>query len=293
MSPIVEKEKELSEYLAEWITARYSEWRDFYQDTNDNRRSGIYLLKSGTELMDLFNSIMGNIQEHFCFEDGTHIIPSRFSSITHLLQFLENFNRYLKSHYSLIEQNMEGETTSMIVFELYRICYDIDQMVTRCQQIYQSENDIPIPYQQAKTALYNNNVKMFVEMVQSMIKSIPYNIHKEKLDEGYFHTIIHVITSLLGMSPISEVTTNDGRIDLMIEYPSYVYIMEFKYSNDGSDKSQDALKQIKDKEYAKAFYIKGKPIDGVGVSFSQGSRNIDHFVVEHLYSPSVSVCNKY
>ena len=288
MSPIVEKERELSIYLEEWITARYTDWKDFYLITNEERRNGIYRLKSGTELMNLLNDIMGNIEDHLGFDEGTHIIPSRFSSIPQLLQFLENFNSHLKKAYPLIEQNLGGENSSRIAFDIYRICYDIDQMVTRCQYIYQADSDIPIPYQQAKSALRNNNIKLFVEMMGSMIKNIPYNIHKEKLDEGYFHTIIHVITSFLGMSPVSEVATDDGRIDLMIEYPSHVYILEFKYSKDGTDKSQEALKQIKDKEYAKAYYIKGKPIEGVGLSFSQGTRNVDKYVAERLYTPSIT-----
>jgi len=289
MSPIVEKEKELSLYLEEWITARYNDWNDFYNNTYQERRNGIYRLNSGEELMNLLNDIMGNIEDHLCFDDNTHIIPSRFSSIPQLLQFLEIFNNHLKSRYPLIEMNIKGEATDMIIHEIYRICYDIDQMVTRCQRIYQTDFDIPIPYKQAKDALGNNNVKLFVELIGSLIKNIPYTIHKEKLDEGYFHTIVHVITSLLGMSPISEATTDDGRIDMMIEYPSHIFIMEFKYSKDGQDMSDNALNQIKEKKYAEAYYIKGKPIDGVGMSFSQCTRNVEHYVTERLYTPSISM----
>ena len=94
------------------------------------------------------------------------------------------------------------------------MCNDIDQMVTRCQSIYSSEEDIPIPYQQAKNALRYNDVSTFVQLMQSLVASVPYNVHKEHLDEGYFHTIIHVITSVLGMSPVSEMETSDGRIDM-------------------------------------------------------------------------------
>ena len=31
MSPIVEKERELSDYLEEWVAARYGEWNDIYR----------------------------------------------------------------------------------------------------------------------------------------------------------------------------------------------------------------------------------------------------------------------
>lgn len=289
MSPIIEKERELSLYLEEWIVSRYREWNDFYHTTNRDKRNGIYRLESGERLMDLLDDIMGNIEEHFAFEPNCHLIPSRFSSIPQLMQFLDNFKQHIKNRYHLIEKNLKGENTDMIVFEIYKMCNDIDQMVSRCQSIYQTDDNIPIPYQQAQVALRNNNVKLFVELIGSLIKNVPYNIHKEKLDEGYFHTIIHVITAVLGMSPVSESETSDGRIDMMIEYPNRLYIMEFKYSEDNKDRSEEALQQIIDKDYAKSYYIKGKPIEGIGMSFSQKSRNVDFYKQEMLYTPSISI----
>ena len=289
MSPIVEKERELSEYLEEWIAARYEEWNDFYRAVNRDRHTGIYRLESGSDLLQLLYDIIGNIEDHLLVGKNNHLVPSKFSSIPQLLQFLENFKRHINDRHYLIERNLKGEDVDMTVFDMYKICQDIDQMVTRCQGIYMSDDSIPIPYQQARSALSNNNVKLFVDLMGSLIKNIPYNIHKEKLDEGYFHTIIHVITAVLGMNPVSEAETSDGRIDMMIEYPNRIFIMEFKYSKDGKDRSKGALKQIKDNNYAKAYYIKGKEIEGVGMSFSQKTRNIEHFEQEKLYSPQVSI----
>lgn len=289
MHPIIEKERELSLYLEEWISARYNDWNMFYHSITQNKIHGIYLLKSGDRLMDLLDDIMGNIEEHFAFDAKSHIIPSRFSSIPQLLQFLENFKQHIKKRYNLIEKNFNGEDTSYIVIDMYKMCNDIDQMVTRCQSIYLTDDSIPIPYQQARNALANNNVKLFVELIASLIKNVPYSIHKEKLDEGYFHTIIHVITSVLGMSPISEAETSDGRIDMMIEYPTKVYIMEFKYAKDNNDRSREALDQIKKNKYAEAFYIKGKEIVGVGLSFSQEKHNVDSYVQDLLFTPSILI----
>ncbi|NLD48549.1 MAG: hypothetical protein GX660_15395 [Clostridiaceae bacterium] len=284
---MVEKEKELSLYLEEWITARYSDWNMFYHSTNQNKRNGIYLLKSGARLMDLLDDIMGNIEEHFAIDANSHIIPSRFSSIPQLLQFLDNFQKHIKKQFHLIEKNIVSEETDSIVIEMYKMCSDIDQMVTRCLSIYQADEDIPIPYQQARMALRNNDVKLFVELIGSLIKNVPYSMHKEKVDEGYFHTIIHVITAVLGMSPVSEAEISDGRIDMMMEYPTRIFIMEFKYEANGKDRSIEALQQIKDNRYAEAYYIKGKVIEGVGISFSKETRNVSAFVTERLYTPQV------
>lgn len=289
MRTITEKEREISEYLEEWIASRYEQWNGIYNDINRDRRTGIYQLKSGSQLLQLLHDIFGNIEEHFRTEENQHIIPSRFSSIPQLLKFLENFQQHVKHRYHLIDQNIKGEDTDMIVSDIYRICNDIDEMVTRCRHVYLADNAIPIPYQIAKNALLNNNVKQFLKLIGSLIKNVPYNIHKEKLDEGYFHTIIHIITSVLGMSPLSEVETADGRIDTMIEFPNRIFIIEFKYSGDNRSMACEAIEQIKKKEYAKAYYIKGKTIEGVGVSFSQESRNINDFKQETLYKPSISI----
>lgn len=289
MHPIVEKERELSKYLEEWISARYKDWSMFYHSANQDKRNGVYRLKSGDRLMDLLDDIMGNIEEHFAFDATSHIIPSRFSSIPQIMQFLDNFQKHIKKSFHLIENNFNGEETNLVVIEMYKMCQDIDQMVTRCQGIYMPDENIPIPYQQARMALRNNNVKLFVELIGSLIKNVPYSIHKEKLDEGYFHTIIHVITAVLGMSPVSEAETSDGRIDMMIEYPNLIYIMEFKYSDDDTDRSQEALNQIIKKEYAKSYYIKGKIIEGVGMTFSRENRNVTTFANCRLYSPQISV----
>lgn len=289
MKPIVEKERELSKYLEEWVATRHVEWNDIYDAINRDRRTGIYRLKSGDQLLQLLYDIIGNIGEYFITEERQHIIPSKFSSIPQLLRFLENFQQHIKNHFHLIEKNINGENTDMIVLDIYKICNDIDEMVNRCLNAYLTDNTIPIPYQQAQNALRNNNVKLFVELISGLIKNIPYNIHKEKLDEGYFHTIIHVIASFLGMFPLSEAETSDGRIDMMIEYPNYIFIIEFKYSADNKDRAKEAIKQIRDKEYAKSYYIKGKIIYGVGMSFSKETRNINNFLSEILYKPDISI----
>ena len=287
MSPIVEKERELSEYIEEWISARYEEWYYIYTAINRDRQTGIYRLKLGDQLLQLLYDIIGNIEEHFGTKEKQHIIPSKFSSISQLLHFLENFQKHINNHYYLIEQNFNGEDTDTIVHDINRMCNDIDEMVTRCLHVYLTDNTIPIPYQQVHDALRNKNVELFVKLIEGLIKNVPYNIHKKKLDEGYFHTIIHVITSVLGMSPISEAETADGRIDMMIEYPNCIYILEFKYSGDNKNRANEAIEQIKKKEYAKAYYIKGKTIYGVGMSFSQKRQNINISELETLYEPGI------
>lgn len=287
MKSIVDKEKELSYYLEEWVDARYGDWLELYNYMIKENRIAVNQLKSGDQLIQLLGDILGNIEEHFSLNKKQHLIPSKFSSLPQLLQFLSNLQSHVKSKYKYINANIKDEETDYVVFALYKISNDIDQMVSRCQDTYSFDESIPIPYRRAQQALLSNDIGTFYELMRSLIKNVPYNIHKEKLDEGYFHTIIHTICSVLGIYPISEAETSDGRIDMFIECPNRVFLFEFKYSGDNKDRSKEALKQIKDKNYAESYHIKGKPIVGIGLSFSQKTRNLDYYISEELYFPPV------
>lgn len=149
------------------------------------------------------------------------------------------------------------------------------------------DNNVPMPYQQVKKSLYNGDVKEFVSLLNSIIKSIPYLIYKEKFNEGYFHSFFHVALMMIGMRPLSEVATLDGRIDMVIDCPKAIYIMEFKYSPNDKDLSNDALDQIKDKKYYQPYIIQQKTIVGIGYSFEEKSRQIMNYRAETLYVPQI------
>lgn len=152
---------------------------------------------------------------------------------------------------------------------------------------YIVDDNIPIPYQQVKKSLYNGDIKEFISLLNSIIKSIPYLIYKEKFNEGYFHSFFHVALALIGMRPLSEVATSDGRIDMVIECPKAIYIMEFKYSPNDKDLSNDALDQIIDKKYYQPYIIQQKTIVGIGYSFEEKSRQITNYREETLYVPQI------
>ena len=76
------------------------------------------------------------------------------------------------------------------------------------------------------------------------------------------------------MRPLSEVATSDGRIDMVINCPKTIYIMEFKYSPNDKDLSNGALDQIKDKKYYQPYIIQQKTIVGIGYSFGEKSQII-------------------
>ena len=89
------------------------------------------------------------------------------------------------------------------------------------------------------------------------------------------------------MRHLSEVATSDGRIDMVIECPKAIYIMEFKYSPNDKDLSKVALEQIKSKKYHQPYIIQQKPIVGIGYSFGEGTREITNYRDETLYVPGI------
>lgn len=282
---MTERERVLSNYLDEWVLSRYGKWNELYRDINQYRRTGIYLLKHGYELLDFLISVVSNLEEHFAHEEGTQLIPYCFSSERQVMDFLENFDRYVRQNISLIEANFDKEQTSYIVLDLYRIATDITEMVDRCRKLCNVETQMPPAFVQVRNHLYEGRIDDFIDIMKSLISSVPYNVHKEKIDEGYFHTIFHVICSTLGFLVVSEKEAVDGRIDVVIEFPNVIYILEFKYSEEDKDESQTALKQIKDKHYDQSYHIRAVNIIGVGVSYGKSQRNINGHVKETLYTP--------
>ena len=67
----------------------------------------------------------------------------------------------------------------------------------------------------------------------------------------------------------AESTTNDGRIDAVIQTPKAIYIFEFKLDNDPT-----ALEQIKEKEYFKKYLLDKRDIYIVGVNFDSVRGNL-------------------
>lgn len=284
---ITKLERELSEFVREWIDARWQKWSLNYDAIRRDRRTGIYSLNHGGKLLDYLDSIMGNLEDYLDMDKGQHLIPSKFSSINQFAQFLQDFTQYLRDNYYLIEINFNKEQTDIIVADIANMVNEIIEMSNRCLDIILVDDNVPIPYQQVKKSLYNGDVKEFISLLNSIIKSIPYLIHKEKFNEGYFHSFFHVALTLIGMRPLSEVATSDGRIDMVINCPKTIYIMEFKYSPNDKDLSKVALEQIKSKKYHQPYIIQQKPIVGIGYSFGEGTREITNYRDETLYVPGI------
>ena len=125
-------------------------------------------------------------------------------------------------------------------------------------------------------ALNKNDLNEFFKVLSHIFSHIPHEIFmKDK--EAYYHSIIYIILSIIGVRIGVEIQTNKGRIDAVIETIDNIYIMEFKlnYVN-------NAINQIEEKKYYEGYLLSKKPIYLVGVSFDPQERNIKEWKVEIL-----------
>lgn len=153
--------------------------------------------------------------------------------------------------------------------------------------------------QQLVHALDQNDLEAFFISLRSILAGIPYRLHIAL--ESYYQTIFYVIHQLLGYSVHTEVCTNVGRVDAVIDLPHHTYVFEFKLhpgrvvrsstmqNPDAVDDLTDpvaqqeraaaltdkhkelankALQQIKDKHYADTYLGKNKPVTLVGAVFT-------------------------
>ncbi|BDU51116.1 ATP-binding protein [Haliovirga abyssi] len=121
----------------------------------------------------------------------------------------------------------------------------------------------------------------YFELMKGLFAKIPYILISKDLEkrELYYHSIFYMINILMkdyGYRVYAEVLTNKGRIDMVIETKDMIHIVEFK-CNQNVD---IAIKQIREKGYAKRYMDMGKEIYLVGVNFDTEKKNISEWKME-------------
>ena len=126
-------------------------------------------------------------------------------------------------------------------------------------------------------------VDSFMERMRSIIAGIPYDNFTEenmKLREQNYQTAVYLVFALMGQFVQTEVHCGTGRADCVVYTADTIYIFEFKLTGNGS--AEDALNQIKEKEYAAKYLTDGKKIVLIGAGFDEKTRTIKDWKVELL-----------
>jgi hypothetical protein len=129
----------------------------------------------------------------------------------------------------------------------------------------------------AAKALYSHDVPKFIKALKSLFRDIPYDM-TDRQNEQMWQTICYVVLRSIGVNVNGEVKTNDGRIDMVVDLPNDIYIVEFKLDRPAAE----AMEQIKGKDYVGKYALSKKRVTLVGISFSAAKRTIVEELVEEL-----------
>lgn len=119
----------------------------------------------------------------------------------------------------------------------------------------------------------SGDVNSLMNRLTALFASSDYQI-KGNLEAAFQNTFV-TLFRLMGQQVITELHTSNGRIDVVMESGSFVYILELK-----RDQSPDAaLQQIEDMGYDKPFLAKGKKIFKIGANFTTKNRRLESWKI--------------
>jgi hypothetical protein len=144
-------------------------------------------------------------------------------------------------------------------------------------QYLQSKEDAPSWVNQMVYALECGDLDLVRRLFTSFLAETPYSMRpkKDQKDrELYFHYTFYLLMRLISCYTVyTEKQLSEGRADCIIETPKYVYIFEFKL--DGT--ADEALQQINERGYARAYEADARALYIIGASFSSKTGTIEEW----------------
>ena len=119
----------------------------------------------------------------------------------------------------------------------------------------------------------SGSVEGFLQRLEDFFATGDYHVMGNL--EIYFQNTIYVLFRLIGFYVEVERRTTRGRIDILMQTPKYVYIMELKINKS----ADEALKQIEEKGYADVFRRDSRIVYKVGINFNSETKKIDDWKI--------------
>ncbi|MEM8523110.1 MAG: AAA family ATPase [Bacteroidota bacterium] len=205
------------------------------------------------------------------------------------------FNTYSLEHLDLI--GLLYQTGYLTIKDTSPNRYDVDYILGYPNQevrksfvhnlleayTFQTDSTVSSALLNMKDGLRTGDLDLFFKNLNILFADLSYFHHpkaREKAEaeaklfamwEGYFHSIIYLVTVFLGLEVQSEIAKHQGRLDLVAETEDYLYLMEFKLEQP----IENAIQQIKERDYAASYQNTAKNLILVGVNFSKATRSIE------------------
>lgn len=119
----------------------------------------------------------------------------------------------------------------------------------------------------------SGNAEAFMHRLQDFFANGDYQVMGDT--EKYFQNTLYVFFRLMGFYVNVERHTANGRMDVLMQTPDYIYIMELKINQT----ADAALQQIEDKGYANPFAADQRRLFKMGINFSTHTKLIDDWKV--------------
>lgn len=123
-------------------------------------------------------------------------------------------------------------------------------------------------------ALLDHDLEGAFKALKVFYARVDYSIKLKH--EKYYQSIFYILFSLLGYRIRVEKSTGKGRMDAVVEMDDRVYIFEFKLNMS----EEEALQQIKQKDYYRKYTLDRRPLTLVGVSFNMETGDIGEWKAE-------------
>ena len=114
-----------------------------------------------------------------------------------------------------------------------------------------------------------------LQVIQTMLAGRSYMVAGADKEKDFQNTL-YLIFILLGYNVQVEQATSQGRIDITVQTKDYIYIIELKLDKT----AEEALRQIKENNYARPFQTDTRKLYLIGVNFSSDTRTVEKWVVE-------------
>lgn len=118
----------------------------------------------------------------------------------------------------------------------------------------------------------------FRDALTAFLADIPYDSHPSlkgmEMSEKHFQYTFYLLLRLIGVycrAIHNERRQSRGRVDCILEFDNYIYILEFKMDGTPSD----ALKQIEEQGYAKPYAADKRKVVCIGANFSSTTRTLE------------------
>ena len=172
-------------------------------------------------------------------------------------------------------------------FEMYRLDYPNNEVkqgvITLLANDYLRLNGQASSWvQKIVLALRDGDLEQVRKLFTGFLAETPYSMRPkkdQKQRELYFHYTFYLLMRLISCYTVyTEKQLSEGRADCIIETLKYVYIFEFKL--DGT--AEEALQQIRDRGYAKAYEADSHTLYIIGASFSSKAGTIEEWKKEEV-----------